>query len=145
MDEAPQTMAIAAMVAALVETLDETHVGFTRAFLRHLDEKRVRLGDGGSDDRQVLEPLLRTRALLMEDLDRAEPASVVYAKERPLEDQLPSSDKIQLPTLDAALQFWSRLPNFDREHATIETASGHRLDFAAISGLVKRQRERINP
>lgn len=136
-------MATAVLFAALVETLDETHDGFARSFLRRLDEKRARLMDGKAGASHALETLTLTRALLMEDLDRAAPASVVYAKDRQLEGRLPSSDKIQLPTLDAALQFWTRLPNFDREHATIETASGHRLDFAAISGLVKRQRERL--
>ena len=135
--------ALAALFAALVEALDEKASGLTRSFERHLDDTRARLREDGTSNQDVLDTLAWTKTLLRDDLDRTEPASVVYAKTRAAaEDQLPSSEKVQLPTLDEALRFWARLPAYDQQHASIETASGHRFDAAAASALVKRFKDR---
>lgn len=142
-DPSQSQMAIAALFAALVEALNEKSDGLARSFAQHIDETQARLREAAADNRGVLETLSWTKALLRDDLDRNEPASVVYAKTWTAEeDQLPSSEKVQLPTLDEAVRFWARLPAFDQAHATIETASGHRFDASAASALAKRYKDR---
>lgn len=133
--------AIAALFAALVEALDEQSAGVALSFGRHLEAIQGKLSASGADP-ETIETLAHTRALLREEIDRAEPAYVVYAKRLAgTEDMLPSTDKIPLPTLDEAVQFWSRLPTFDRELASIETASGHRFEAAEVSVLLKRMKD----
>lgn len=142
-DPSQNRIAIAALFAALVEALDEKSSGLARSFARHLAETQARLSEGTADNRGALETLSWTKALLRDDLDRMEPASVVYEKIWTAEeDQLPSSEKVQLPTLDDAVRFWAKLPPYDQKHASVETASGHRLDATALSALVKRYKDR---
>ncbi len=137
-DSSSDQIALAALFAALVEALDEQSKGVAPSFARHLEAIQRRLAEGDVAP-GVLETLTRTRLLLREDIDRSEPAYVIYAKRLAgTEDLIPSTDKIPLPTLDEAVQFWSRLPTFDRELASVETASGHRFDPNAVAGLLKR-------
>ena len=141
-DPSQNQMAIAALFAALVEALDEKSAGLAQSFTRHLDETQAKLKEDG-DHRGALATLAWTKMLLSDDLDRAEPAYVVYAKPWTAEqNQLPSSEKVQLATLDEAVRFWARLPSYDQQHASVETASGHRFDAAAVSVLVKRYKDR---
>lgn len=145
-DPSQDNMAIAALFAALVEALDERANGIAKSFARHLEDTQARLAEHKSDQSRAIEILSWTLALLDDDLDRNEPASVVYAKTRvPEEDQLPSTDKVQLPTLEEAVRFWARLPAFDQARATVETASGHRFEPTALSSLVKRFKEHPAP
>lgn len=131
---------LAALFAALVEALDEKSAGIAPAFIRHLQATRDGLTEPG-DDTDVARTIAWTLELLRKDLDRTEPAAVVYAKVWPSDEApLPSVQKVQFGTLDEALAFWSRLPNFDQSHASIETASGHRYDAKDVARLVKRYR-----
>lgn len=130
--------ALAVLFAALVEALDEQRKGVATAFARHVEAAQSRLTDERASP-GVITTLALTRALLREDIDRSEPAYVVYAKRlAAAEDMLPSTDKIPLPTLDEAVRFWARLPAFDRDSASVETASGHRFDAVALAALFKR-------
>ena len=144
MDDLSQNkMAIAALFAALVEALDEKSNGLALSFARHLDETQTKLRENEVDHQGVLETLAWTRSFLRDDFDRTEPACVVYVKNWTAEeDQLPSSDKVQLATLDEAVRFWERLPTYDQQQAAVETASGHRLDAAALVVLAKRYKDR---
>jgi hypothetical protein len=144
MDDASQTRtAVAALFASLVKALDEATPGIARSFVGHLGDAQARCKEDAEGNRGAIDLLSRTQALLREDFDRTEPAYLVYPKRLAnTDDLLPSTDKIVLPTLDDAIRFWSRLPPFDRERATIETASGHRLDAAAVATMAKRLKER---
>jgi hypothetical protein len=136
-------MAVAALFAALVEALDEKSHGLARSFARHLGETEAKLAERGTDHRAVLETLAWTKTLLRDDLDRGEPAYVVYEPARSLDEEgLPSAKKVPLPTLDEAVRFWARLPAYDQQHAAVETASGHRFDATEVATLVKRFKER---
>ncbi len=134
---------IAALVTALVEALDEKAPGLANAFSKRLEDAILRLGEETVPQPEAVATLKWARSLLSEEIDRSEPASVVYARNRTLdEDDIPSTHKVQLMSLDEALRFWSRLPDFDRRHAWIETASGHRIDAPAAAGLVRRLADR---
>jgi hypothetical protein len=142
-DPSQSRLAVAALFAALVEALDEKSEGLALSFTRHLDATRAKLSEESVKNREAMETLALTKTLLRDELDRSEPACVVYAKSwLPEEEQLPSSEKVQLPTLDEAVRFWARLPAYDQQHAAIETASGHRFEAAAVAALVKRYKDR---
>lgn len=141
MDQPPATeRSLAALFAALVEALDEKSAGIAPAVVRHLEATRSNLSETG-DDPEVVRTIAWTLDLLRKDLDRNEPGAVVYAKVWPSDEApLPSVEKVQFNTLDEALSFWSRLPDFDRSHASIETASGRRYNSKEVARLVKRYR-----
>ena len=142
MSEPSETqIAIAALFAALVEALDERSSGLAASFVHHLEETQSRLRDGDVAHREALDTLAWTRALLRDDLDRSEPAYLVYAKvQTPEQEQLQAFDKVPFPTLDEAVRFWTKLPGFDQPRATIETASGQRLQAEALRILARRLR-----
>jgi hypothetical protein len=137
MDEPSQTQAaFAALFVALVKALNEKNEGLTHSFLKHLDEVHFDIREAGNAP-ALNEILQWTKDSLQSDEDLAQPAWVVYGKARTEEQFLPLSEQVEMVTLTEALNFWSKLPDHERGLATIETASGRRLDPCRIRKLLK--------
>ncbi len=135
MDEMSETKtAMAALFVSLVKALDEKTPGLALSFLKHLGEACADLEEAGQAPGEN-EILSWSKDRLQCDADFGEPAWVVYgrASEDPF---LPLSEQVEMPALKDALAFWAKLPDHERGIATIETASGRRLDTARIKRLL---------
>jgi hypothetical protein len=137
MDELSQTRtAMAALFVALVKALNEKNEGLTHSFLKHLGEAHFDIRETG--EALALNDILSwTKESLQSDEDLGQPAWVVYGKARVEEQFLPLSEQVEMVTLTEALNFWNKLPEHERNIATIETASGRRFDRAGIRKLLK--------
>ena len=142
MDDGSQTRtAVAVLFAALAKALDETSKGFEQSFAKHIDQASKALLASRQDHQGALETLSQTRSYL-NDADQTEPAWVVFGVVNASEEALPSSGKIQQPSLVEAVHFWLKLPEGERRIASIEMASGRRYDSARISKLAEHFQDR---